>query len=93
MGKEVLGSELEANKKTGWFEVRNSRFSELRTLTLGLRIAPIAHILLVSRTIHERGFPAQGHYWGCEHQDRLTVRLLSGSWAGWLSACEAGVSR
>ena len=33
------------------FEVRSSRFSELRTQNFELRVAPVAHILLVSLTL------------------------------------------
>ena len=36
------------------FEVRSSRFSELRTRNFEPRIAPVAHVLLVSLTIHEQ---------------------------------------
>ncbi len=35
------------------FEVRSSRFSELRTWNFELRIAPVAHSVLVSLAIHE----------------------------------------
>ena len=43
-------------KKAGRFEVRSSRFLELRTQNYELRIAPVTHVLLVSLTIHERRF-------------------------------------
>ena len=46
-GKEVLSSELEAEGRG--FEVRSSRFSELR-------VTPVAHVMPVALTLHERRF-------------------------------------
>jgi hypothetical protein len=37
------------------FEVRSSGFSELRTQNFELRVAPVAHVLLVSLTIPNVG--------------------------------------
>jgi hypothetical protein len=38
--------------RRGEFEVRNSRFSERRTQNVEPRVAPVAHVLPVSRTLH-----------------------------------------